>query len=147
MELFSLKGTTVLSSDWFIGLTITIRLYDKNSESDFFFLHQNQNIFFSNIGNHNIFLEKKHNPTPFKLNWWNGPLPKLCPTSNQDGHQAKNRKKGMKFKKKSMWTHLENAKFPPTMRTILVFIITYAVSAYKLSTPLRERDSNSQRYS
>ena len=36
-----------------------IRLYDKNSESDyFFFLHQNQNIFFSNIGNQNIFLEK-----------------------------------------------------------------------------------------
>ena len=29
-----------------------IRLYDKNSESNyFFFLHQNQNIFFSNIGN------------------------------------------------------------------------------------------------
>ena len=32
-----------------------------------------------------------------------GPLPKLCPvipTSNQDGHQAKNRKKGgMKLKK------------------------------------------------
>ena len=39
-----------------------IRLYDKNSESDyFFFLHQNQNIFFSNIGNQNIFLGKKHN--------------------------------------------------------------------------------------
>ena len=37
-----------------------ITLYDKNSESDFFFfLHQNQNIFFSNIGNQNIFLEKK----------------------------------------------------------------------------------------
>jgi hypothetical protein len=37
-------------------------LYDKNCESDyFFFLHQNQNIFFSNIGNQNIFLEKKHN--------------------------------------------------------------------------------------
>ena len=36
-----------------------IRLYDKNSESDyFFFLHQNQNIFFNNIGNQNIFLEK-----------------------------------------------------------------------------------------
>jgi hypothetical protein len=34
-------------------------------ESDFcFFLHQNQNIFFSNIGNQNIFLEKNHNPTP-----------------------------------------------------------------------------------
>jgi hypothetical protein len=45
-----------------------IRLYDKNSESDYlFFLHQNQNIFFSNIGNQNIFLEKKHNPH-FKLN-------------------------------------------------------------------------------
>jgi hypothetical protein len=35
-----------------------IRLYDKNSESDyFFFLHQNQNIFFSTI-----------TPSPFKLN-------------------------------------------------------------------------------
>ena len=46
-----------------------IRLYDKNSESDyFFFLHQNQNIFFSNIGNQNIFLEKTINPPPFKLN-------------------------------------------------------------------------------
>ena len=40
-----------------------IRLYDKSSESYyFFFLHQNQNIFFSNIGNQNIFLEKNHNP-------------------------------------------------------------------------------------
>jgi hypothetical protein len=37
-----------------------IRLYDKNSESGyFFFLHQNKNIFFSNIGNQNTFLEKK----------------------------------------------------------------------------------------
>jgi Ni,Fe-hydrogenase I cytochrome b subunit len=37
-----------------------IRLYDKNSESDFFFfLHQNQNIFFSNTGNQNIFFRKK----------------------------------------------------------------------------------------
>ena len=33
----------------------------------FFFLYQNQNIFFSNIGIQNIFLEKNHNP-PFKLN-------------------------------------------------------------------------------
>jgi hypothetical protein len=40
-----------------------IRLYDKNSESEyFFFLHPNQNIFFSNIGNLNIFLEKNHTP-------------------------------------------------------------------------------------
>ena len=35
-----------------------IRLYDKNSESYFFCLHQNQNIFFSNIGNQN-----SYNPT------------------------------------------------------------------------------------
>jgi hypothetical protein len=42
-----------------------IRLYDKNSESEyFFFLHQKQNIFFSNIGNQNIFLEENHNPPP-----------------------------------------------------------------------------------
>ena len=35
-----------------------IKLYDKNSESDYyFFLNQNQNIFFSNIGNQNIFLD------------------------------------------------------------------------------------------
>jgi hypothetical protein len=27
-----------------------------------FFLHLNKNIFFSNIGNQNIFLEKNHNP-------------------------------------------------------------------------------------
>ena len=55
-----------------------IRLYYKNCESDyFFFLHQNQNIFFSNIGNQNIFLETNHNlllppppppPPPPKLN-------------------------------------------------------------------------------
>ena len=46
-----------------------IRIYDKNSESDyFFFLHQNQNIFFSNIGNQNICLEKKTITPPCKLN-------------------------------------------------------------------------------
>jgi hypothetical protein len=34
-----------------------------------FFLHQNQNIFFSNIGNQNIVLEKKpYPPPPFMLN-------------------------------------------------------------------------------
>ena len=47
-----------------------IRLYDKNSESDyFFFLHHNQNIFFSNIGNQNIFLEKNHNLPPLQVKW------------------------------------------------------------------------------
>ena len=46
-----------------------IRLYDKYSESDYyFFLHQNQNIFLSNIGNQNIFLEKNHNP-PLQVKW------------------------------------------------------------------------------
>jgi hypothetical protein len=36
---------------FFLLPEFNIRLYDKNSESDyFFFLHQNQNIFFSNIG-------------------------------------------------------------------------------------------------
>ena len=51
-----------------------IWLYDKNSESDYFvfLLHQNQNIFFSNIGNQNILLEKNDNPPPpppsFKIN-------------------------------------------------------------------------------
>ena len=45
------------------------RLYDKNSESDYvFFLHQNQNIFFSNIGSHNIFLGKNHN-SPLQVKW------------------------------------------------------------------------------
>ena len=43
---------------FFFSPEFNIRLYDKNSESDFFFLHQNQNIFFSNIGNQNIFLER-----------------------------------------------------------------------------------------
>ena len=40
-----------------------------------FFLHQNQNIFFSNIGNQNIFLEEKHNPPPpFQVKW---PVPNI----------------------------------------------------------------------
>ena len=39
-----------------------IGLYDKNSESDFFFLHQNQNIFFSNIGIRIFFWKKNITP-------------------------------------------------------------------------------------
>jgi hypothetical protein len=42
IDLFRKKYTDYLMSDYFV------------------FLHQNQNIFFSNIGNQNIFLEKKH---------------------------------------------------------------------------------------
>ena len=34
----------------------------------YFFLHQNQNIFFSNIGNQNKCFEKNHNPPPLTLN-------------------------------------------------------------------------------
>ena len=41
-----------------------IRIYYKNSNQIFFFLYQNQNLFFSNIGNQNIFLEKNNNPPP-----------------------------------------------------------------------------------
>ena len=40
-----------------------IRLYDKNSESRFFFFPPSKSeYFFSNVGNQNIFLEKNHNP-------------------------------------------------------------------------------------
>jgi hypothetical protein len=35
----------------------------------FSFLHQNQNIFFSNIGNQNIFLEKNITPHPLQVKW------------------------------------------------------------------------------
>ena len=52
------------------ALNNTAVLYDKNSESEYlFFLHPNQNIFFSNIGNQNMFLEKKHNPLPLQVKW------------------------------------------------------------------------------
>ena len=45
-----------------------IRLYDQNSESDYFFFPPPKSeYFFSNIGNQNIFLEKKPYP-PWKLN-------------------------------------------------------------------------------
>ena len=47
-----------------------IRLYDKNSESDYlFFPPPNQNIFFRNIGNQNIFLERKTYPLPPPRTW------------------------------------------------------------------------------
>ena len=39
----------------FLFQNLTLGYMTKNSESDFFSLHQNQNIFFSNIGNPNIF--------------------------------------------------------------------------------------------
>ena len=47
-----------------------------------FFLHQNQNIFFSNIGNQNIFLEKNHNPPPPFQVKWTFPKKKLLERAN-----------------------------------------------------------------
>jgi hypothetical protein len=51
---FFFSGNTRVRIFFFVE-EFNIRIYDKNSESDFFFLHQNQNIFFSNIRNQNIF--------------------------------------------------------------------------------------------
>jgi hypothetical protein len=49
----------IFSQNLILGyMTKTLNQIKKN------FLHQNQNIFFSNIGNQNIFLGKKHNPPP-----------------------------------------------------------------------------------
>ena len=46
-----------------------IRLYDKNSESDFFFFSTKIRIFCSaTLGIRIFFLEKNHNPPPWKLN-------------------------------------------------------------------------------
>ena len=54
---------------------INIRLYDKNSESDYFFsLHQNQNIFFQqHWESEYFFLEKDHNPPPPMEDKWSVP--------------------------------------------------------------------------
>jgi hypothetical protein len=52
----------------FFSPHFNIRLYDKNSESDFFFPPPKSEYFFSNIGNQNIFLEKNHNP-PLQVKW------------------------------------------------------------------------------
>jgi hypothetical protein len=52
------------------------------------------------------------------------PLPKLClviPTSNQDGHQAKNRKKGDEIKKKSSPLKLLSQSQPNFAEMILVW--------------------------
>jgi hypothetical protein len=51
----------------FFSHNLTLGYMTKTLNQIIFFLHHNQNIFFSNNGNQNIFLEKNHNP-PFKLN-------------------------------------------------------------------------------
>jgi hypothetical protein len=51
-----------------------------------------------------------------------GPLPKLCPvilTSNQDGRQAKNRKRGDEIKKKSSPLKLVSQSQPNFAEMIL----------------------------
>jgi hypothetical protein len=82
LELEYLLFSVALSAKFFPEYNI--RFYDKNSESDFFFfLYQNQNIFFSNIGNQNIFLEKNHNPPPLQIKW---SFPKLSRAFQTDMH-------------------------------------------------------------
>ena len=46
----------------------TLGYMTKTLNQIIFFHHQNQNIFFSNIGNQNIFLEKNNN-TPLQVKW------------------------------------------------------------------------------
>ena len=53
---------------FFQNLTLGYTCMTKTLNQIFFFLHQNQNIFFSNIGNQNIFLEKNHTP-PLPVKW------------------------------------------------------------------------------
>ena len=53
---------------------LTLSYMTKTLNQIFFFLHQNQIIFSSNIGNQNIFLEKKNisspsPPTPLEVKW------------------------------------------------------------------------------
>ena len=45
-----------------------IKLYDKNSESDFFSLHPKSEYFFQQHWESEYFLEKKNIPPPWKLN-------------------------------------------------------------------------------
>ena len=60
VNLYIVRDNNTRIRIFFFSPEFNIMLYDKHSESDyFFFLHQNQNIFFSNIG--------KPYP-PFKLN-------------------------------------------------------------------------------
>ena len=52
----------------FFFQNLTLGYTTKTLNHIFFFLHQNQNLFFSNIGNQNIFLEKNHNH-PLQVKW------------------------------------------------------------------------------
>ena len=85
-----------------------------------------------------------------------GPLPKLCPvipTSNQDGRQAKNRKKGDEIKKKSSPLKLLSQSQPNFAEMILGWspfkIVSISAVLYPRWPPLLkiEISSNGQNYS
>jgi hypothetical protein len=64
-----------------------------------------------------------------------GPIPKLCPVipiSNQDGRQAKNRKKGDEIKKKSSLKLLSQSQ-PNFAEMILGWCPAYTVQIWALS--------------
>ena len=77
-----------------------------------FFLHQNQNIFFSNIGNQNIFLEKNHNPPPppFKLNGRSFIDKKKCKQRFRKTYRIELAIKEIYFKSKIMQTRTKDSK-------------------------------------
>jgi hypothetical protein len=69
---FNLKGGGggggygfLFRSEFFFRTTQELEyLFFCRAKCEIFFLHQIQNIFFSNIGNQNIFKKKNHNPPP-----------------------------------------------------------------------------------
>ena len=67
-ESYNIYFLFVAQSTIFFLQNLTLGYMTKTLKQIFFSLHQNQNIFFSNIGNQNICLEKKHNPPTWKLN-------------------------------------------------------------------------------
>jgi hypothetical protein len=67
---FFSDNTRVRIFNFFVAFqNLTLGYMTKTLNQIFFFLHQNQNIFFSNIGNQNIFLDKKPYPPPLQVKW------------------------------------------------------------------------------
>ena len=69
----------------------SIRLYDKNSESDYFFPPPKSEYFFSNIGNQNIFFRKKNHtpPLPPPEVKWSVPNPRLITLRHSIHHDER----------------------------------------------------------
>ena len=79
-----------------------------------------------------------------------GPRPKLCPvipTSNQDGHQAKNRKSGDEIKKKSSPLKLLSQSQPNFAEMILGWspfkVVSVNTVLYPRSLPLLKKEISS----